>query len=262
MVTETIIKAVRAAKEYAELRGFGNRGNLPGDDVYITPIDKMVESSIRTHIDKKFRTAGYYGQTTGFKEGSSGYLFIIDSFTGHSDTLKEDYFEISVSAFCRDEPVSGVIYNSLEDRLFAAEKLGGCFLGSRRIFIPDNVVQHDAHAGIYVHNPCYGQNSSSVSEKKDIIKRSVKGLSRDIMFFEGFHQYCMMCKGDVDVSLSFGADSGHFAGFIIMQEAGAIVTDEKGIAYDLRSRNVVSARPEIYPAFLQAMSVVMPKIYK
>ncbi|MDI6721502.1 MAG: inositol monophosphatase family protein [Candidatus Aenigmarchaeota archaeon] len=70
------------------------------------------------------------------------------------------------------------------------------------------------------------------------------------VFGTGGLDYCYLAKGSFDACITPLAEPFHSAGYIIMEEAGAVVTDYEGNPHSLGSRTIVAANPALHQKVL------------
>ncbi len=135
--------AVKAGKGL--IRDFGELGNLQvskkGTSNFVTKSDLRTEKLLRQELAKARPAYGFLLEEGGEIEGKDKtHRFIIDPLDGTSNFIHAiPYFCISIAlekySGGKSEIIAGVIYNPLQNELFAAEKGKGAYLNGRRIMV-------------------------------------------------------------------------------------------------------------------------------
>lgn len=66
-------------------------------------------------------------------------------------------------------------------------------------------------------------------------------------------EYARLARGQLHGIVTPIAESVHAAGYLLMHEAGALVTDMGGMEAGLQSKTIVAANPALHPKLLQLM---------
>ena len=247
MLTDVVLQAVREAGNLA-IERMGNFGSVrkksPKD--FLTEVDEEAERIVISRIREHFPDSGFYGEETG-RQGGGRYLFVIDPIDATTNYIKGiPLFDISVAVYEGDENILGVISCPRLHELYVAEKGAGAYMNGQRIHVSD--IEHIGQAVI-------GYNRSN--HPPEIIEQSKKVLARILdraatfrAFGTGGLDYCCLAKGSFDACITPLAEPFHSAGYIIMEEAGAKVTDYEGRPHSLESKTIVSANPALHPQIL------------
>ncbi len=252
MLKEIVIEAVREAGSFA-LSRIGNYGEVrnksPKD--FLTEVDEEAERVIIQRIRQEFLDAGFYGEESG-RQGQGRYLFVIDPIDATTNYIKGiPLFDISVAVYEGDENVLGVIACPRLEELYVAERGNGAYLNGQRIQVSD--VSEIGRAII-------GWNRSN--HPPEILEPSKKVLAEILdhaatfrVFGTGGLDYCYLAKGSFDACITPLAEPFHSAGYVIMEEAGAKVTDYDGNPHSLESKTIVAANPRLHSQILDLVRV-------
>ncbi len=252
MLKDIVTEAVREAGTFA-LSRIGNYGKVrnksPKD--FLTEVDEEAERVIIRIIKQEFPDAGFYGEESG-RQGHGRYLFVIDPIDATTNYIKGiPLFDISVAVYENDQNVLGVIACPRLNELYVAEKGKGAYLNGQIIHVSD--VSEIGRAIV-------GWNRSN--HPPEILKPSIRVLSEILdkaatfrVFGTGGLDYCYLAKGSFDACITPLAEPFHSAGYVIMEEAGAKVTDYEGRPHSLESKTIVAANPILHPQVLDLVKV-------
>ena len=252
MLKEIVTEAVKEAGSYA-LSRIGNFGKVtaksPKD--FLTEVDVEAERMIINKIKARFPDASFYGEESG-QQGKGRYLFVIDPIDATTNYIKGiPLFDIAVAVYDGDINILGVIFCPKLDELYVAERGKGAYLNGQRIHVSD--VEELKRAVV-------GWNRSN--HPPEIIEPSKKVLAKILdhaatlrIFGTGGLDYCYLAKGSFDACITPLAEPFHSAGYIIMEEAGARVTDYEGKPHSLDSKTIVAANPRLHPQILNLVKV-------
>ena len=251
MLTDVVIKAVREAGDFALSRmgSFGEvRRKSPKD--FLTEVDEAAERIIIGRIKEVFSDAGFYGEETG-RQGSGRYLFVIDPIDATTNYIKGiPLFDISVAVYDGDENVLGVIACPKLNELYIAEKGAGAYLNENRIHVSNVVDLGQAVIGYNRSN----HPPEIIESSKRVLANILDKAATFRVFGTGGLDYCYMAKGSFDACITPLAEPFHSAGYIIMEEAGAKVTDYRGKPHNLESKTIISANPILHPQVLELIN--------
>lgn len=247
MLTDIVIQAVRKAGDFAlSKRGdFGKVRNKSPKD-FLTEVDEKAERIIIEGIKEHFLDAGFYGEESG-RQGSGKYLFVIDPIDATTNYIKGiPLFDISVAVYENGQNVLGVIACPRFDELYIAERRKGAYLNGQRIHVSDVSELRRAIVGWNRSN----HPPEILESSKKVLAEIIEHAATFRVFGTGGLDYCYLAKGSFDACITPLAEPFHSAGYIIMEEAGAKVTDYEGRPPSLESKTIVSANPVLHPQIL------------
>lgn len=165
------------------------------------------------------------------------------------------YGDFSVMAAYVEEgrPVFGAMFLPQSGEVISAEAGKGARIEGRRI---NASARSDLHASLTcVICDCYlydmGQTEPMALDV--IAKLSIGGVPWRNSGSAG-HDFFALASGRADAVLAPALETAHAAGYIIMEEAGAAVTDWSGKPYTLRSGNIVAANPDLHGILLDFLA--------
>ncbi len=252
MLKDIVIEAVREAGNFA-LSRVGNYGEIknksPKD--FLTEVDEEAERMIIDKIKRKFPDAGFYAEESG-RQGDGKYLFVIDPIDATTNYIKGiPLFDISIAVYEGDQNVLGVIACPRLDELYIAEKGNGAYLNEKKIQISDISELGRAIIGWNRSN----HTPEIVESSKKVLAKILDRAATFRVFGTGGLDYCYMAKGSFDACITPLAEPFHSAGYIIMEEAGAKVTDYEGRPHSLESKTIISANPSLHSQIIDLVRV-------
>ena len=255
---EAIIKLMRqAGKIMLEAQNVESGDSLKekGDAANLVTIyDLAVQNFLMTEIKALIPDAYFIAEE---KENDPSvlngeYCFIIDPIDGTANfTHGYRHSCISLALFSRGEAVFSAIYNPYQDEMFSARKGGGAFLNGRKMSVSSRDFAHSivafGTAPYYkkeLGDKTFGLARALYNECSDVRRVGAAALDlaylaagRNDIFFE-----CVLSPWDIA------------AGYLLIKEAGGIITDMEGgeISFAAPS-SVIAATPEVYGRLLEVV---------
>jgi myo-inositol-1(or 4)-monophosphatase len=133
-----MIKAAEKASK-SIIRDFGEIEKLQvskkGPHDFVTKTDKHVEKILIEELSKTKKNYSFITEETGtIKNIDKNNIWIIDPIDGTTNFLHGiPHFAISIALKCKDEILSGLIFDPIKDEMFFAEKDKGAFLNNQRL---------------------------------------------------------------------------------------------------------------------------------
>ncbi len=133
-----MIKAAEKASK-SIIRDFGEVEKLQvskkGPYDFVTKTDKQVEKILIEELSKIKENYSFITEETGtIKNKDKDNIWIIDPIDGTTNFLHGiPHFAISIALQCKDEILSGLIFDPIKDEMFYAEKDKGAFLNNQRL---------------------------------------------------------------------------------------------------------------------------------
>ena len=133
-----MIKAVEKASK-SVIRDFGEVEKLQvkkkGPRDFVTKTDKNVEKILIDELSKTKKNYSFLSEEIGeINNKDKDNIWIIDPIDGTTNFLHGiPHFAISIALQCKDEILSGLIFDPIKDEMFYAEKDKGAFLNNQRL---------------------------------------------------------------------------------------------------------------------------------
>ncbi len=131
---------IKAAEKAARSlnRDFGEVEQLQvsrkGPSDFVSAADKRAEQIIYDELRKARPEHGFLMEESGEKKGSNESRFIVDPLDGTTNFLHGiPQWAISIALEEKGEVIAGVVYDSIKDEMFHAEKGKGAFLRRKRL---------------------------------------------------------------------------------------------------------------------------------
>ncbi len=247
MLIDVVTQAVREAGDFAVSR-MGNFGDVkeksPKD--FLTEVDEVAERMIISRIREQFPDFAFYGEESG-RQGHGPYLVVIDPIDATTNYIKGlPLFDISVAVYKGEENILGVIACPKLTELYLAEKGSGAYLNGVRLNVSSLTDIRRAVIGYNRSN----HPAEIIESSKRVLAQILDTAATFRVFGTGGLDYCYMAKGSFDACITPLAEPFHSAGYIIMEEAGAKVTDYEARPHTLESTTIVSANPVLHPQIL------------
>jgi myo-inositol-1(or 4)-monophosphatase len=241
--------AVRAAKaagkihkrHYGKVRDIrfksGNQLNL------VTEVDGQCEKIIFGLLKKSFPTHTFWGEESGGKLDDSNYTWIVDPLDGTTNYAHAyPFFCVSIALVKNGQLLAGVIYDSLRDECFSAEKSRGAFLNGRPLKV----------------------SKVGALQQSLLCTGFAYGVLKTLYNFDNFKNFVLKSQGvrrdgSAALNLAYVA-AGRFEGFwergiqawdmaagvLLVLEAGGKVTDISGKPFDLLAQNALASNGKIH----------------
>lgn len=221
--------AITAAKEAGLycLEHFNNQNLIQSKGIYgdiVTQVDKVAESFIVNRIAASFPNHSIYGEESGSIVKDPDWEWQIDPLDGTNNyVLGLPVFSTSITLIYKKQPVLGVIYEPITDKLYHACINKGSYLNNQRFFIKCNSHSNFNLGWIQGHNV---QNDS----KAKILRETLESNTKRVMkLWAPTIQWCMLAKGDIDGIVLYNSEPEDlYSGLMLVKEAGGTIIDFEG----------------------------------
>lgn len=218
-------------------------------------VDIKAEQAIINAIRKAYPNHGILAEESGFQEGDSDAVWIIDPLDGTSNYLHGfPYFSVSIAIKIKNKMEHGVIYDPLRHECYAASRGRGARLNDRRIRVSKQTQLSESLLGTGVP------------------LRDAQLAKRYFPTFEALIGQCAGVRrtGSAALDLAYVA-SGRLDGFweiglkpwdiaagtLIIREAGGLVSDSEGGEEFIKHGDVVAGTPKVFKSLLQTIAPVI-----
>ena len=233
-----------------------HRIDYKGEIDIVTEADRMSEEVLITEINAKFPDHNILSEEMVEIERGSRYRWIIDPLDGTTNYAHGfPMFCVSIALERNGHVITSVIYNPVSDELFVAGKGEGAFLDGCRISI---------------------SGTSEISESL-LSTGFPYDIRRDpdnnINYFSGMALKAQAIRraGSAALDLAYTA-AGRFdgfwelklhpwdtaAGWLLVSEAGGVVTDISGGNYRLDSPNILASNGKIHDDMIRILGSINP----
>jgi myo-inositol-1(or 4)-monophosphatase len=230
-MTRAAYKAARRlVRDFGEVEKLQVSRKGPGD--FVSNADRQAEKTLYEELSKARPGYSFLMEESGKIAGDDpDNRWIVDPLDGTTNFLHGiPHFAISIGLERKGQLIAGVVYDPIQDEMFAAEKGVGAFLNNTRIRVSSRRDLGDAlvATGFKLRN----------CKTADSAKDALQGIMR-----VGPHVSNIRNQGATSLDLAYvaagrfdGAWLNHFrlwdiaAAIVIIREAGGIATDLKGAA--------------------------------
>jgi myo-inositol-1(or 4)-monophosphatase len=238
-----LIQAARKAGEHA-LQRASDVGEIkkksPKD--FVSEVDTECERIIVEQIRKEMPDVAFYGEEGG-KQGNGRYCIVIDPIDATTNYIRGmPLFDISISAYEGESIIAGVVFCPALGELYTAEKGKGAFCNGKRIRVSSTEELSAAVVGWNRSN----HTPEIIRSSKYLIGSILDQAATIRILGTGSLDYCFMANGRLDICITPLAEPFHSAGYLIMEEAGATVSDYEGNPHMLESKTIVAANPTLH----------------
>ncbi len=252
------MEVVKEAAAYVSGRHV-NRENLnireKGRQDFVTSVDKEAEHILVSGLSKLLPEAGFVAEEgTSVKRGKN-YNWIIDPLDGTTNFIHGVFpFAISVGLAESNDVVVGIVYEFGLNEYFYAWKDGGAFLNGNPIQVSyaASIGQSLIATGFpYTDFTCLAEfmNSMAYFMENSHGLRRMGSAATDIAYvacgrYDGFYEYGLK---PWDIA----------AGILLVREAGGEVSDFRGDAHPLFSKDFFCTNRNTFTEFKEALQKIM-----
>lgn len=251
MIRQVLMEA--AAAGAAQLAGYFGKeftiSNKEGLNNLVTEADHASEKAIIEVVHRHFPNHSILGEEGGSLQKEEGFRWIVDPIDGTINFANNiPLCCVSIGVEKEGEVIAGIVHNPILNELFYAEKGMGATLNDRPIRVSQKTqVEHSCLVTGFPYTYLNQPNSPlDVFERlirKGIPVRRLGSAAIDLCWvaagrFDGFYEHHLQPW-----------DSA--AGFLIVEEAGGMVTDFDGNEFSPHQPRIVATNGKIHPELLQ-----------
>ncbi|SDE44135.1 myo-inositol-1(or 4)-monophosphatase [Paenibacillus sp. UNCCL117] len=220
-------KVIRSAGILAKDK-FDNFAQLTTKDEYgdvVTEVDHLTERIILPEIRLNFPTHRIHSEEAGDLGPESDWLWLIDPLDGTNNyAIGLPVFTTSITLMYKREPVLGVVYEPMTDRLFVSAVGEGAYCNNKPMQVRRNPDLWKGNIGwIQGHKV---QNNKQAVQLRRHIDANFKRMMR---LWAPTLQWCMLAKGNIDGIILFNSEGDDlYSGVLMVKEAGGVVVDFDG----------------------------------
>lgn len=224
-----------------------------GDVDLVTVADRKSEALIRERILARWSSHDILGEEGGLQGKGSDYRWYVDPLDGTTNFAHGfPVFCVSMALEYKGERIAGVVYDPTRDELFAAEEGGGAFLNGERIQVSkvDRLAESLVGTGFPSHKRHKNPNIYFYHQ----ITLRTHGVRRA---GSAALDLCSVASGRLDGFWEFNLNPWDTAaGVLIVEEAGGRVTDFKGGAFQIESRETLVSNGLIHAALIEEFQAI------
>ena len=226
--------------------------NYKGDINLVTEADKISEEMITSRIKSLFPDHDILAEEFTDIESGSDYRWIIDPLDGTTNYAHGfPFFCVSLALERANTMILGVVYDPMRNEMFVAEKGEGSFLNERKIHVTDthSIIKSLLATGFPYDIQRDSDNNlnyfNTMILKAQAIRRA-GSAALDLAYvaagrFDGFWELKL---NPWDIA----------AGWLLVEEAGGLVTDIGGKDYYLESSSILASNGRIHTEMIDALN--------
>lgn len=219
-------------------------------DLY-TQMDKRVESEIVRAISETLPEHDIITEETDTVIGGSDQVWYIDPISGSTNYAHGlPIYGVSLALKVRDKIKLGVIYNSIHDRLFYAERDKGAYVGDVKMSVSE--VENIERSIVSTSFPYTKSGRNKNLEYFTKIAPKVEGVRRtgsvsvDLSY---------LALGFLDAFWAVGLESWDTAaGLLLVEESGGSVSRVSGQKYDLEAESILVSNGKIHEDIVRILN--------
>ena len=226
-----------------------------GHNDFVTEVDRLVEAEVIDILRRAYPDHAILAEETG-SQGESDYCWIIDPLDGTTNFLHSyPHYAVSIALRNKGRLEQGVVFDPQRNELFTASRGQGAHLNDRRIRVSQT---HDFKRALL--GTGFPFRSDEYLEAWIKIFRSlateISGVRRaGSAALDLAHVAC----GRFDGFWEFGLHPWDMAaGCLLIEEAGGMVSDAVGGQDHLRTGQLVTGNPKLYPELLRHVRANLP----
>jgi len=220
----------------------------------VTETDKASEKLITDFIKKKYPTHGILAEEGSDVNKSSEYLWVIDPLDGTTNFAHGlPIFSVSIGLQKNGETIAGVVYDVMQDIVYAAEKGSGATANSVKIKVSENNnLQHSLLVTGFPYN--IKENPDKALERFTTLSKKSRGIRR---LGSAAIDFCYVATGVFDGFWEVHLNPWDIcAGNLIVEEAGGIVTDFDGKPIDIFTKRILCTNRKIHQMMIEVMKSI------
>lgn len=217
-------------------------------------LDHEADEIIINLITQRHPEHNILTEETGRIDNNSPYTWVIDPLDGSSNYANHNpFFCVSVCLAYENIPITGVIFAPYLEELAVARKGYGCTLNGRPVDVSGTSKLDKSYI---VGCPGGDLNNSRFALMSFVLNESIKDFRK--MGSAAIEAYTV-ASGRVDAFVTLNISPWDIAaGAVCVQEAGGVVTDFNGNAWDLSKTDICMSNGKLQDSILSKIQVVNP----
>jgi myo-inositol-1(or 4)-monophosphatase len=227
-----------------------------GEINIVTEADRLSEELITGRISKGFPQHGIMAEESTEMKTDSGFRWIIDPLDGTTNYAHGyPVFAVSIALEVDGTVMLGAVYNPMSEEYFMAARGKGSFLNGRRLHVSttDSLKRSLLATGFPYDIRTDRNNNINYFKAMALSAQAIRragSAALDLAFvavgrFDGFWELKL-------------APWDTAAGWLILEEAGGVVTDLAGGAYQVYSPNILATNGLIHDEMLRIITQTDP----
>ncbi|WP_086802902.1 inositol monophosphatase family protein [Streptomyces caniscabiei] len=215
--------------------------------------DAAVVETLRPVLTAALPSAGWLDDEHGSGPLAMGEWWLVDPVGGNVNAAHGmPDWNIGVSLVRDGRPVLAVVHFPVLDEMFTATEDGGAFLDGAPLRVSAKTSLDGALAGTGQAKPGY---DPGLAERTGSAFTAMTNSALHVrVSVPVTQQLAQVAAGRMDLHWQFDNVRSHAAGVLLVQEAGGVVTDLQGKAWDLESESYLAAAPGVHAAALEVLT--------
>lgn len=189
-----------------------------------TTADLESEALIIKRLEEKYPDYNIYGEESGEIAKNSEYTILIDPLDGtHNFTLGVPHIAVVLAILHNSVPIVSVIYDPVRNVMYCAQRGKGAYCDGEKLKVSG---ESDITKSVVAYYTWYTKDKSiNGTYEKELLQLGVVRLLLSWTVLD----FCKLAEGKIHGIVGNGMERhDYFAGALIAQEAGAMVTDFTG----------------------------------
>jgi myo-inositol-1(or 4)-monophosphatase len=222
--------AVAAAQEAGAIarhlfsEGFSMEEKDETGDI-LTEADMKAEQAILQRLHSAFPTHRVRSEESGWSGLESDWLWLVDPLDGTNNfAIGLPLFGVSLTLMYRQQPVLGVIYDTMLDKTYVAKKGLGASCNGTMLRILTRTLPSRLTVG-WIQGHKVQQEPKAIQLRRHV-ENSTKRMLR---LWAPTLQWSMLARGQLDGIILYNSEGDDlYSGLLLVEEAGALIMDFEG----------------------------------
>lgn len=253
VMTQAAMKAGRSlTRDFGEVQNLQVSMKGPAD--FVATADRKAEEIVFSELTRARPDWGFISARRGVIEGRDPqHRWIVETLDGATNFLHGlPVFAVSLAVERDGQIVAGIVFNPVQDELYAAEKGTGAFLNDRRLRVAARTRIHDAVLATGMPSLGQGDQARYLFEMRRFTSeaagiRHLGCTSLDLAYTAAGRFDAFWDRGLKPWSLA--------AGSLLVREAGGFVTRADGGRFEFMQGEIVCANELMHKALVAELAL-------
>ncbi|MBI2133327.1 inositol monophosphatase [Candidatus Woesearchaeota archaeon] len=226
-------------KSFGSSFSVGMKQQNPND--VVTEVDRKSEAIIIEALSDA-SDFSILSEESGMKVSDSSHRWVVDPLDGTKNFSRQvPLFCVSIALMRGNDPLLGVVYNPMSGECFCSEAGKGAFLNGRLIRVSERSIVEGSL--IFLNRGLKAEHGNNFIEAAS----RFRDLCSIRYFGTTAYELCTVARGNGDCFLSSGDKLWDYAaGILLVTEAGGIVTDWNGRAWDNSTSYILASNGKLH----------------
>lgn len=205
---------------------------------FLTKTDTEVNSKIVEFLSKNYPDYSIISEEADEIKKESDYSFVVDPIDGTGNFIKSiPLFHIGIGLVKNGKSILSVTYNPVLEDMFWAIKGKGAFKNNIKISVSDRDLD-------------YAHVVARVDKNRVLNKKLVSTIIGDVYQIRNnlcsHEELSGVSCGNYDAYISSGSKPWDLCHYLLVEEAGGIVTDWNGDEFNINKSKIIAASKEVH----------------